>query len=109
MVSRLSTETFQVPYVKTHAESRLYIIEGSFTVIFAFGCFFLIPKDYQSAWFLNQEDKEIMRHRDDETRAYSGGSGHYKKKDLMLAVADIKTWVYAFNHMFCMTLVYGMS
>jgi len=87
----------------------LYIIEGIFTVVFSLGCFWLIPEGYQSAWFWNNDDIEIMRLRDDETRAYSGGSGHYKKKDLMMAVADIKTWVYAFNHMFCMTLVYGMS
>ncbi|RVX68862.1 hypothetical protein B0A52_07517 [Exophiala mesophila] len=87
----------------------LYIIEGLFTVIFAIACFWLIPKDYQTAWFFTPEEKEIMRARDDETRAYSGGSGHYKKKDVMMAVKDIKTWLYAFIQMFCMTMVYGFS
>ncbi len=56
---------------------RLYIIEGLITIVFAVACFFLIPKSYETAYFLNDDDKKVMRLRAEQSEAYSGGDGHF--------------------------------
>lgn len=64
------------------------------TVVVAAGCYFVILKDYTSAFFLNEE-KAIMRCRAEQAEAYSGGTGHYTKNEFMMAVKDVKTWLHA--------------
>lgn len=88
---------------------RLYIIEGSVTVVVAIGCYFIIPKDYTSAFFLNEEEKAVMRRRAEQAEAYSGGTGHYTKNDFMMAVKDVKTWLHAVVQVMCLTVLYGFS
>ena len=76
-------------------------------MIIAFTCYYLIPKDYQTAYFLNEDDRKIMRRRAELTESYNGGQGHYTRKELLMAVKDVKTWVHGINQMLCMTVVYG--
>ncbi|KAF2194634.1 retrograde regulation protein 2 [Zopfia rhizophila CBS 207.26] len=87
----------------------LYIIEGLITVVIAFFCYYLIPKDYQTAYFLNDEDRRLMRRRAELTESYNGGQGHYTRKDFLMAVKDSKTWLHGFMQFACMTVVYGFS
>ncbi|KAF2186214.1 high-affinity nicotinic acid transporter-like protein [Zopfia rhizophila CBS 207.26] len=68
----------------------LYVIEGIITVIWAAICIFVVPKDYETAYFLNASEKALMRQRADRTAAYSGGSGHYTKADIKMAAKDVK-------------------
>lgn len=75
--------------------NRLYIIEGLITIAWAAACVFLVPKDYSSAYFLNAEDKAIMRVRAEMMEKYSGGTGHYTKNDIKLAAKDVTTWIHA--------------
>ncbi|OJJ56527.1 hypothetical protein ASPSYDRAFT_59833 [Aspergillus sydowii CBS 593.65] len=72
----------------------LYIIEGAFTIVVGGCCVFLIPKSFEHAYFLNEDDKEIMRRRAEDMEAYSGGKGHYTMSDVRAAVQDIKTWIH---------------
>lgn len=88
---------------------RLYIIEGIITVIIAVACFWLIPNHYETAYFLNEDDKKIMRRRAELTESYNGGQGHYTRKDIMMAVKDSKTWLHGLIQFACMTVVYGES
>ena len=87
---------------------RLYILEGIITVVFACLCFLLIPKNYETAYFLNAEDKAIMKRRAEIAEAYSGGSGHYGKRDMMLAVKDVKSWFHGCIQICVVTILYGM-
>ncbi|KAH8811112.1 retrograde regulation protein 2 [Xylogone sp. PMI_703] len=87
----------------------LYIIEGLATIVFAVGCYFAIPKSYSTAYFLNQEDKEVMKIRQEQMAAYSGGDGKYTKKDVKHAAGDIKTWLHGFIQVFCATIIYGFG
>ncbi|OAA65408.1 high-affinity nicotinic acid transporter [Niveomyces insectorum RCEF 264] len=87
----------------------LYIIEGLITVVFAFACFYLIPKNYETAYFLNEDDKKVMRIRAEQSEAYSGGDGHFKWVDLKLALTDAKVWVNALCQMSCTTITYGFG
>lgn len=74
--------------------SRLYIIEGIITVIWAGCCIFLVPKNYETAYFLNAEEKALMRQRAEEMESYSGSNGHYELKDIKNAAKDAKSWIH---------------
>lgn len=86
---------------------RLYIIEGIITVVWAVCCVFLVPKNYETAYFLNDEDKALMRIRAEEMEAYSGGTGHYTKKEIKLAAMDVKTWAHSIIQICVVTILYG--
>jgi nitrate/nitrite transporter NarK len=87
----------------------LYILEGLITIVWAGICVFLIPKNYQTAYFLNDEDKKIMAVRAELSESYSGGDGHYKKKDLQLAWKDTKTWLHGVSQIAVVTILYGFG
>lgn len=87
----------------------LYIIEGLITLVWAGCCIYLVPKDYQTAYFLTEEDRKIMAWRYEASRAYSGGTGHYGKKDFKAGAGDIKTWAHAVVQIMVVTILYGMS
>jgi hypothetical protein len=48
---------------------RLYVIEGLLTIAWAVCCIFLVPKSYETAYFLNAEEKAIMRQRAERAEA----------------------------------------
>ncbi len=85
----------------------LYIIEGLITIVVAFACIFVIPKNYETAYFLNEEDRVIMRQRAEVAKAYSGGSGHYTKADIKLALSDVKVYVSGVSQHTCIIILYG--
>ncbi|KAJ8127728.1 hypothetical protein O1611_g5908 [Lasiodiplodia mahajangana] len=87
----------------------LYIIEGLITVVWAGLCVFLVPQNYETAYFLNDEQKSLMRKRAEETDAYSGGSGHYTKKDIKEAAKDVKSWTHGIIQIAVVTVLYGFS
>ncbi|KAL1845657.1 hypothetical protein Plec18170_009644 [Paecilomyces lecythidis] len=80
----------------------LYIIEGIITIVWAFICIFVVPKNFETAYFLNDNDRVIMRIRAEATAAYSGGDGHYTLKDVKRAASDIKINVWG-------AIVYGVG
>ncbi|OTB10667.1 hypothetical protein K445DRAFT_69767 [Daldinia sp. EC12] len=73
----------------------LYIIEGSATVAIGAACYFIIPSSYTTAYFLNEDDRAVMRKRAEMTEAYNGGQGHYTRTEFTMAIKDVKTWVHA--------------
>ena len=91
----------------TRRQSRLYIIEGLITVVWAFCCLYLVPKNFETAYFLNDDEKALMRLRAEEMEAYSSGSGHYTMADIKLAAKDIKSWVHGCIQICVVTILYG--
>lgn len=87
------------------------MIEGIITIIWAFCCIFLVPKDFETAYFLNDEEKELMRQRARRTQLYSdsAGSGHYGKLDIKEAAKDIKSWVHGCIQIAVVTILYGFG
>lgn len=85
------------------------MIEGILTIVWAFICIFVVPKNYETAYFLNDDEKKIMRHRAERTEAYSGGSGHYSKADIKEAAKDIKSWVHGVIQIAVVTILYGFG
>lgn len=88
---------------------RLYIIEGCVTVAVAFICYFIIPSSYATAYFLNEDDRAVMRKRAELTESYSGGNGHYTRAEFMMAIKDVKTWLHTAIQVMCLTVLYGFS
>lgn len=86
---------------------RIYIIEGIITIVFGLACYYLVPSSFENAYFFNNEDKEIMRHRAELTHQYSGGSGHFKMRDIWIAVKDPKTWCHGWIQFCVITPLYG--
>ena len=93
-------------YITDYA--RLYILEGLITILWAGACYFLIPKNYQTAYFLTAEEKKIMAWRAEASAAYSGGTGHYTKKDIKLGAGDVTTWIHSVIQIMVVTILYGM-
>ncbi|KAI4933963.1 uncharacterized protein J4E92_003633 [Alternaria infectoria] len=89
----------------------LYIIEGIITIIWAACCIFLVPKSFETAYFLNDDEKALMRQRAHRTQAYSDseGSGHYGKADIKEAAKDIKSWVHGVIQIAVVTILYGFG
>jgi nitrate/nitrite transporter NarK len=87
----------------------LYILEGLITLVWAAICVYLVPKNYQTAYFLNEEDKKIMAVRAELSESYSGGDGHYKWKDVKLAWTDSKTWWHGVSQIAVVTILYGFG
>ncbi|KEF51301.1 uncharacterized protein A1O9_12651 [Exophiala aquamarina CBS 119918] len=87
----------------------LYIIEGILTIIYAGMCIYLVPKNYQTAYFLNAEEKKIMAIRAELSESYSGGDGHPKMKEIKLAAKDIKTWLHGVSQIAVVTILYGFG
>ena len=70
-------------------------------------CLFLVPKSYETAYFLTDEDKALMRLRAEEMEAYSGGSGHYGKREIKQAANDVKSWMHGVIQIAVVTILYG--
>ncbi|OAP62033.1 hypothetical protein AYL99_04236 [Fonsecaea erecta] len=87
----------------------LYIIEGIVTIVFAFVCYFLIPRSYSTAYFFTDEDKAVQKQRLELMESYSGGDGKYTRKDVKNALLDIKTWLHGFNQILMSTIIYGFG
>ena len=92
-------------------DNRLYVLEGIITIVFALCCVWLVPKNFETAYFLNEEEKQIMRQRAARTQAYSdsAGSGHYGKSDVKEAAKDIKSWVHGCIQIAVVTILYGFG
>ncbi|TKX26223.1 MFS transporter-like protein 21 [Elsinoe australis] len=87
----------------------LYILEGIITVVWAGICVKVVPKDYQTAYFLNGEDRAIMKRRAEIAEAYSGGDGHTTLADIKLAAKDIKSWVHGIIQICVVTILYSFG
>ena len=85
----------------------LFIIEGIITVVYAAICVSVVPNDYQTAYFLTEDDKALMRIRADEMASYSGGSGEYHKQDFREAARDSKSWIHGLIQIAVVTILYG--
>jgi hypothetical protein len=88
---------------------RLYVLEGILTVLWAACTIWLVPKNYETAYFLNDAEKAIMRQRAERAEAYSGGSGHYGKADIKEAAKDVKSWLHGCIQICVVTILYGFG
>ncbi|OJJ32725.1 hypothetical protein ASPWEDRAFT_42737 [Aspergillus wentii DTO 134E9] len=86
----------------------VYIIEGLFSIICAFLIWFGLPNDPENAYFLSDEEKWMMRVRNEQRRKYMG-SEEFSWEEIRIAATDPKLILSAITQ-FCQDiLLYGFS
>lgn len=88
--------------------SWLYIIEGCISFMAAWWIFFCLPDDPSNANFLNEEEKYIMKAREEQRKQYMGNS-KFEKGEFFLALKDPKVFI-SCTIQFCVDVVlYGYA
>ena len=87
----------------------VYIIEGIVTIVFGVASYWIVPSSFETAWFLNDEDKIAMRHRAEAMHLYSGGRGHFSFQHIWWAARDVKTWLHGCLQFCVITPLYSME
>ncbi|KAJ5642006.1 hypothetical protein N7490_006006 [Penicillium lividum] len=86
----------------------VYIIEGLFSFIIAVLIWFGLPNDPEKAYFLTEEERWMMRVRNEQRRKYMG-SEEFSWEEMRIAVSDPKLLFSAIVQ-FCQDiLLYGFS
>lgn len=70
----------------------LFIIEFCITVVVGVTCLFFLPSTAESAWFLNPEEKEIMRLRKERDAVFRGAE-KFDRKWIKIALLDPFVWL----------------
>ncbi|KAL5322160.1 hypothetical protein ACEPPN_010130 [Leptodophora sp. 'Broadleaf-Isolate-01'] len=98
---------FNIFYILVEPQSLLYIIEGIIIIVWVGICIYVVLKNYEAAYFLNEDDRVTMRRRAELAEAYSGGTGRYGMKDMKEAAKDTKSWLHEVIQICVVTILYG--
>lgn len=86
----------------------VYIIEGIFSIVCVFAIWFGLPNDPSTAYFLTDEQKQMMKRRASERVQYMG-SEEFDWNEVRMAFRDPKLWISGCIQ-FCQDiLLYGFS
>lgn len=86
----------------------VYIIEGIFSILVALAVWFGLPNDPSNAYFLNAEEKKLMKIREQQRKAYMG-SEEFSWEEVKIALRDPKMYLSGCIQ-FCQDiLLYGFS
>ncbi|KAJ4137878.1 hypothetical protein NW754_001523 [Fusarium falciforme] len=77
----------------------LFIIEGAISVAIGLLCWVSLPRSSQDAWFLSQDQKQLMQERRLRDVAYTG-SDEFSWSYVWMAFTDVMVWVAALS-LFC--------
>ncbi|KAH7412724.1 major facilitator superfamily domain-containing protein [Cadophora sp. MPI-SDFR-AT-0126] len=86
----------------------LFIIEGVATVAVAILVYFVLPDDFESARFLNEEDKKLMRIRAEVNRRYNGHP-EFQWKEVKKALTDPKLYISCWSQFWGDICSFGLS
>lgn len=73
----------------------LFLIEGVISLAVGIAFIFLLPDNFESAKWLTEHDKALMRIRADQSKVYQGESENFDKTEVKLAFRDLKVWLSA--------------
>ncbi|KAM7184249.1 major facilitator superfamily [Naviculisporaceae sp. PSN 640] len=86
----------------------IYIIEGIFSILIGFVIWFGLPNDPTNAYFLNEEERRMMRVRAAQRAQYMG-SEKFSWDEIIIELKDAKMWLSGAIQ-FCQDiLLYGFS
>ncbi|KAM0712547.1 hypothetical protein Q7P37_011644 [Cladosporium fusiforme] len=86
----------------------LFIIEGCASVVVAFITCFFLSDDFESARFLNEEDKALMRIRAEINSRYNGRP-EFDWAEVRRAVMDPKLYISSFSQFMADICSFGLS
>lgn len=86
----------------------LFIIEGVVSVVVCGGCWFTFPSSPETAWFLTEEEKGVMRARKLKNATYNG-EDKFDWKWIKMAVTDPFVYMASFSF-FCSSIaIFGFG
>lgn len=90
-----------------HGWRWIMIIEGLPTIVIGVIAFFALPNDAQSAYFLNEREKEMMVARQTAEYGNTASAQEFSKHDMMKAFKDWKVWLFCVAQFGSDTMLYG--
>ena len=84
----------------------IFIIEGIPTVMWGIALWFLLANDPQSAWYLDDSEKQLLLAR---LQRQTGFHEEFDKKDAILAAKDWKVWLFAAGQFGVNSMLYSYS
>ncbi|KAI0128270.1 major facilitator superfamily transporter, partial [Xylariales sp. AK1849] len=73
----------------------LFLVEGLISIVVGVMAVFLLPDNFETAWWLREDEKAIMRVRHEQSKVYLGESETFDKAEITLAFKDPKVWLSA--------------
>lgn len=86
----------------------LFIVEGIMSAVVGIATFFLLPNNYETAYFLNEDDKELMRMRMQQSARYAD-TEEFDIKEVWKTLRDPKSWLTSFNQICVNICSFGFS
>jgi len=86
----------------------VYIIEGLFSIVVAIFVWFGLPTDPSQAWFLDAEEREMMRCRNGQRQQYLG-SEKFSWDEILIELKDPKLYLSGAIQFMQDILLYGFS
>ncbi|EUC42069.1 hypothetical protein COCMIDRAFT_104518 [Bipolaris oryzae ATCC 44560] len=90
----------------------LFLVEGLISIVVGFAMIFLLPDNFETAWWLNEDEKALLRARHEKERLYQGKSmttDAMDKTEVKLAFKDPKLWLSAACQFCANTCSFGFS
>lgn len=87
----------------------ILIIEGIPSCILGVVTFFALPNDAQTAYFLNERERELMEARRGREYGNTASSQEFSRLDMMRAFKDWKVWAFSIAQFGVDTMLYGFS
>lgn len=72
----------------------LFLVEGLISIVVGIMALFLLPDSFETAWWLRDDEKAMMRIRHERANVYHG-SEVFDKSEIKLAFKDPKVWLSA--------------
>lgn len=85
----------------------IMIIEGIPSFVIGVITYFALPNDAETAYFLDDDEKALMRLRHAREYGNTASSREFSKKDMMCAFKDWKVWAFCVAQFGVDTMLYG--
>ncbi|OAK97656.1 major facilitator superfamily transporter [Phaeosphaeriaceae sp. SRC1lsM3a] len=90
----------------------LFLVEGIISMIVGIATIFMLPDNFETAWWLNEDEKILLRARHQNERLYQGKSmttDAMDKSEVKLAFRDVKVWLNCACQFCANTCSFGFS
>ncbi|KAK6581861.1 hypothetical protein PZA11_005558 [Diplocarpon coronariae] len=85
----------------------IFIIEGIPTVFMGIATMWLLPDSPETAYFLTEEDRKMMKVRTSCEYGQTAAAQEFSKKDMIKGFTDWKCWAFYFGQFGVDTMLYG--
>jgi MFS family permease len=90
----------------------LFLVEGIISMVVGIATIFMLPDNFEKAWWLREDEKVLMRIRTENASLYQGNSNNaetFDKSEVKLAFKDPKVWINSFCQFCADTCSFGFS